>query len=179
VVDELKELATGIEGVYDALTKTQFTLRAHLVLVSGDLPAIAKVMGISGHNSYQHCRFCTIQGVHVGHIYCPLRTPNGYAPDLAFNYDPANLSLRNDATYRKVATETLESETFNPYVPSKPPYGVAQYSTLYELDTIDFPRSFPIDVMHLVYENIVPKMFQWWCGEFLKRENEGDCDEDD
>jgi Transposase family tnp2 len=179
MVDELKELAIGIEDVYDAFTKTQFTLRAHLVLVSGDLPAIAKVMGISGHNSYHYCRFCTLQGVHHGHIYCPLRAPDGYAPEHAFNHDPANLTLRNNPTYRQIASDTLESETFNPFVPSKPPYGVAQYSTLYELDTIDFPRSFPIDVMHLIYENVVPKMFRWWTGEYLKKDNEDEGDEDD
>ena len=78
IVDELKELATGIEHVYDAFTREYFTLRAHLVLVHADLPAMAKVMGISGHGSYNHCRFCTIQGIYSSnHIYCPLRTPKG------------------------------------------------------------------------------------------------------
>ena len=72
IVDELKELAAGIDNVYDAFTKTHFTLRAHLVLVTADLPAMAKTMGISGHGSYNHCRFCTINGIHEGHIYCPL-----------------------------------------------------------------------------------------------------------
>jgi len=75
MVDELKELEEGIGNVYDASTKMQFTLRAHLVIVSGDLPAIAKVMGISGRNSYEHCRFCKLRGFHHGHIYCPLHTP--------------------------------------------------------------------------------------------------------
>ena len=49
LVDELKELAAGIDNVYDAFTKTHFTLRAHLVLVTADLPATAKTMGICGH----------------------------------------------------------------------------------------------------------------------------------
>src|SRR5438552_17309532 len=45
----------------------------------------------------------------------------------------------------------------------------------YQLDTIDFPRSFPNDVMHLIFQNIVPKLLQWWNGEFLKV-SEGEVD---
>jgi len=73
IVDELKALATGIENVYDAYAKETFTMRSHLILVTADLPAIAKTMGISGHGSYNHCRFCTIQGIYSSsHIYCLL-----------------------------------------------------------------------------------------------------------
>src|SRR5438046_6357687 len=52
IIDELKELATGIEDVYDAFAKETFTLQAHLVLINTDLPAMAKTMGISGHGTY-------------------------------------------------------------------------------------------------------------------------------
>jgi Transposase family tnp2 len=173
IVDELKELAAGIDNVYDAFTQSHFTLRAHLVLVTADLPAMAKMMGISGHNSYHYCRFCTINGIHDGHIYCPLRTPDGYPEEIAFNHDPTSLPLRDNATYRTIASETLQYEVFNPNARARPEYGVAQYSVFYQLDTIDFPRSFPNDVMHLVFQNVVPKMVCWWTGEFLK------CDEDD
>lgn len=167
LIDKLKELANGISDVYDASTGTNFTLRAHLVLVTADLPAMSKLMGISGHGSYNHCRFCTAQGVYAGHVYCPLRTPHDTPQESVFNYDPANLTLRNNATYRHVANETLECENYNPNARPRPIYGVAQYSVFYELDTIDFPRSFPVDVMHLVFQNVVPKMYLWWTGTFL------------
>jgi len=174
LVDELKELANGISDVYDAFTDTYFTLHAHLVLITADLPAMAKIMGISEHGSYQYCRFCMIQGVHAGHVYCPLRTPDGTPPEFAFDHDPASLPLRNNATYRRVASETLKYETFNPDAPAKPVYGVAQFSQFYQLDTINFPRSFPNDVMHLVFQNVVPKMVRWWNGSFLKTNADND-----
>ena len=174
IVDELKALAAGIENVYDAYTKETFTMRSHLVLVTADLPAIAKTMGISGHASYNHCRFCTIQGIHsANHIYCPLQTPEGWPETAAFNHDPDQLPLRDDATYRRVAAETLPHEAFNPNTRGRPEYGIAQYSMFYQLDTIDFPRSFPNDVMHLIFLNVVPNLFRWWSGEFLKK-NEDD-----
>ena len=173
MIDELKQLELGIENVYDASTNSTFTLRAHLCMVTGDLPAIAKLMGISGHNSYQYCRFCECHGIHYGHVYCPLKSPYGW-PDTPFTYNPADLPLRSDEEYRNAATNNL-THYYNPVPPSKPPYGVSQYSSLYELETIDFPRSFPIDIMHLIFENVVPKLFQWWTGTFLKK-TEGNSD---
>jgi hypothetical protein len=161
IVEELKALATGIENVYDAYTKEIFTMRAHLVLVNADLPAMAKTMGISGHGSYNHCRFCEVQGIHSSnHIYCPLRTPEGWPEDMSFDHNPAHLPLRDNATYRRVAVETLRHEAFNPQARGRCEYGVAQYSMFYQLDTIDFPRSFPNDVMHLIFQNVVPNLFR-------------------
>ena len=74
MIDELKEFETEISDVYDASTKSMFTLHTHLCLVSRDLPAIAKIMRISEHNSYEYCRFCKIRDIHQGHIYCPLQS---------------------------------------------------------------------------------------------------------
>ena len=41
-------------------------------------------------------------------------------------------------------------------------------SILFELLSIKFPRSFPIDIMHLFFENIVPQMFRLWSSHFFK-----------
>jgi hypothetical protein len=164
VVDELKQLETGIPNVYDASTGEMFTLRAHVVFVSGDLPAISKLMGISGHNSYDHCRFCELRGIHHKHIYCPLRSPRRWRE--TFRHDPAHLPLRNNTRYREVAS-TLRLQ-YDPVTdPKNAVYGVLHISSLYDLQTIDFPRSFPTDVMHLVFANVVPSLFEWWTGRFL------------
>jgi len=57
---------------YDAYTKSEFILHAHIIAWTGDIPALTKIMNITGHNSYSGCRFCNIQGVYsykYKHIY--------------------------------------------------------------------------------------------------------------
>jgi len=48
-----------IEGVscYDALMRCEFILHAHIIAWTGDIPALSKIMNITGHNSYSGCRF--------------------------------------------------------------------------------------------------------------------------
>jgi hypothetical protein len=169
VVDELKQLETGIPNVYDASTGEMFTLRAHVVFASGDLPAISKLMGISGHNSYDHCRFCELRGIYHKHIYCPLRSPRQWHE--RFRHDPAHLPLRNNTRYREAASNLRLQHDPDPD-PKNAVYGVLHISSLYDLQTIDFPRSFPTDVMHLVFANVVPSLVDWWTGRFLKEDDD-------
>ena len=52
-----------------------FELKAHVLAWTGDIPAITKIMCFTGHNSYQGCRFCKINGKLLGsnsHVYYPL-----------------------------------------------------------------------------------------------------------
>src|SRR5436190_2667705 len=46
--------------------------------------------------------------------------------------------------------------------------GIKGKSILLELSSIKFPRSFPIDIMHLFFENIAPQMFKLWSSRFFK-----------
>ncbi|RIB00947.1 hypothetical protein C2G38_1993627, partial [Gigaspora rosea] len=39
---------------------------------------------------------------------------------------------------------------------------------LLELKSIKFPDSFPVDIMHSLFENIAPAMLQHWSGLFFK-----------
>lgn len=39
---------------------------------------------------------------------------------------------------------------------------------MFELSSIKFPRSFPVDIMHLFFENIAPQMFKLWSSRFFK-----------
>ena len=76
-----------------------FTLRAHILSFSGDLPALAKVMYTTGHNSYKACRFCSICGIYCQenrHVYYPLNPPAGMSGS---QYDAKNLPLRNHEDY--------------------------------------------------------------------------------
>jgi len=52
--------------------------------------------------------------------------------------------------------------------------GVTGRSILTELRSISFPRSFPVDIMHLFFENIAIHMFKHWTGTFYKYINISD-----
>lgn len=65
-----------IEGIRctDGRTNEPFTLHAHLLTWTGDIPALSKSLNLSGHNSYKACRFCMLKGIcHPSnkHIYYP------------------------------------------------------------------------------------------------------------
>ena len=46
--------------------------------------------------------------------------------------------------------------------------GIKGKSILFELTSIKFPKSFPIDIMHLFFENIASQMFKLWSSRFFK-----------
>ena len=71
-------------------------MRAHILAWTGDLPALSKVVCLTGHNSYSGCRFCKIQGtLNEGnnHIYYPLQQ----------NINPLQLPLR---THNEILNST-------------------------------------------------------------------------
>jgi len=89
------------EGVqcFDGITEDVFTLHAHILSLSGDIPALSKVMCITGHNSYKACRFCSILGIYCQknrHVYFPLKPPTNVS---GCQYDPTNLPLRTHEEY--------------------------------------------------------------------------------
>ncbi|GES80728.1 hypothetical protein RCL_jg90.t1 [Rhizophagus clarus] len=75
LIQEMKMLQDGI-SCYDGNKKENFTLRAHILAWTGDLPALSKVLCLTGHNLYLGCRFCNLQGTlneMNRHIYYPLQ----------------------------------------------------------------------------------------------------------
>ena len=67
-LDELKLLQDGVPA-YDAHTDSQFLLKAHLVLITGDTPAISKLFQFSGHNAKHPCRACHLEGTPFVYSY--------------------------------------------------------------------------------------------------------------
>lgn len=45
--------------------------------------------------------------------------------------------------------------------------GIVSESIFLELDSLHFPRSFPVDIMHCVLQNITPTLFKLWNGTKL------------
>lgn len=94
--------------MYDGYTKTSITAKAHLVMVTGDMPGIAKVFGLKGHNGLCPCRFCEAHGIHyraptsqTGTMYCPLQCPRDMPEKSRSrqNYTPSTLPLRTHDGY--------------------------------------------------------------------------------
>ena len=46
---------------------------------------------------------------------------------------------------------------------------IRDQSILFNLRAIHFPHSFPIDIMHLIYENIAGYMFKLWIRNFFPK----------
>ena len=78
--------------------KETFFLHAHVLLWTGDIPAISKLVNLMGHNAYMGCRFCNICGVYSNHIYYPLNRKHAL-DNSHIIYDPYNLPYRNHEEY--------------------------------------------------------------------------------
>jgi hypothetical protein len=84
LVQELLLLETGIDNVWDGYVKQDIKLKAHLVLVGGDMPAREKFMRHMGSGANKYCIYCKAQGVSNNKVYCPMTIPKD-APDKALS----------------------------------------------------------------------------------------------
>jgi hypothetical protein len=91
--------------IFDGLKKENFLLRSYIILWTGDIPAMTKVMHLTGHNSYMGCRFCYIKGTYCQqsrHIYYPCNPSELIKRDEnSFKQDIALLESKDKLTDRK------------------------------------------------------------------------------
>ncbi|RDB23221.1 hypothetical protein Hypma_009543 [Hypsizygus marmoreus] len=169
-VEELLKLSLGVTA-FDVASATLFVLHAFLILVFGDMPAVAMVMRMKGHNGISPCRSCHIKGLRVPNMrgtthYVPLdrsRHPNrGNIP----KYDPLHLPHRTHAEFMAQAHEVQFAATTAESEKLATAYGVKGIPLLSCLSSISFPQSFPCDFMHLIYENLVKNLVLLWTGNF-------------
>ncbi|KAF7343659.1 hypothetical protein MSAN_01987200 [Mycena sanguinolenta] len=99
-----------------ALSNSMFVLRAYLILVFGDIPAVSMFMKMKGHNGISPCRMCKIIGLWIPGArgtehYVPLDRschPDVKADHQAVKvYDATNLPLR---THDEIITQGKEVE---------------------------------------------------------------------
>jgi hypothetical protein len=128
------------------------------------MPAIAKVMRMKGHNGFCPCRFCEIHGVRypTGTVY--------YVPLARFggeeSYDPKALKTHPQAISRPSGgghhgPDKLLKRTGSPWT-----YGIKGVPLLSLVGTLTLPLSFPLDFMHLIFENLVPNLVAHYTGNF-------------
>jgi hypothetical protein len=64
LVEELLKLELSVSA-FDVTAMEKFALRAYLIMVFGDIPAIAMLMWMKGHNGISPCCMCSITGLRV------------------------------------------------------------------------------------------------------------------
>lgn len=174
----LQELICLTHGVrsFSALEGTFFTLRAYLILVFGDIPAISMVMRMKGHNGVSPCRMCEIRGLRSPDqpgttLYVPLDRSSH--PDVQIDfpehvqkYDPYNLPLRTHDRLLSQAAEVDAATTMVAANQLSKEYGIKGMPLLAHLQSLSFPHSFPYDFMHLIWENTIKNLILHWTHDF-------------
>lgn len=171
LVQEFLRLARGVSA-YDVRMDRQFTLHAYLILAFGDLPAIAKLMHLKGHNGFCPCRACMIVGTNglTTTYYTPLtRIPP------ASSYNPLRLPLCSHDAFLRLAEQVDNARTDAEEEELSRECGIKGVPILSTLPSLDFPNSFPHGFMHLVFENTVPTLLDLWTNNFkgIDVSNEG------
>lgn len=179
LVDELLMLDGGVQNVLDGDCKgkegERFTLHAWVALVTGkycsaswsmvlfelfrvtdthtgDGPAAAAAMGLrKPGNAKTPCRMCMIHGERNETTYYVPHNVSGCR----------NLPLRSDL--RGCIEDVMATKDAN----VEKDWGISRKSILTQLRSIHFPRSFPIDIMHCVLQNVTPTLFKLWAGKKL------------
>ncbi|EJD41962.1 hypothetical protein AURDEDRAFT_68127 [Auricularia subglabra TFB-10046 SS5] len=163
-------LAHGVTA-FDGIKRCLFTLRAYLLLGFGDMPAVAKLMCMKGHNALYPCRFCMIRGLRVPDSrapvhYVPLDRSKHPGHDPAIpRYDPAALPMRTHADMLATA-QAIESASKADADHLGKDSGIKGLPILATLPTIRLDRSFPVEFMHLVWLNLIPNLTLLYTGKF-------------
>jgi Transposase family tnp2 len=174
LVQELFRLAIGVRA-FDILTSSLFPLRAFLITVFGDIPALAMIMRMKGHNAISPCRMCEIIGLRIPNSgatthYVPLdrsRHPDvRVSEDAVRKYMPNNLPTRDHDKFLAQANEIQLALTCADAKRLAMKYGIKGISILSYLPSLRFPSSFPYDFMHLIWENLITNLILLWTGEF-------------
>ena len=160
--DELAQLSEGVDGALDLTAEEFFILRAYLIVLFGDIPAISKLLMMKGHNGYSPCRSCEIKGMrNPGEKvnYVPLHREEGA-------YDPHALPYRRHRRFIRQATRVIAADTVAESDRLSRKYGIKGLPGLFLLGSVKFPASFPFDFMHLIFENLVPNLIRHYTGDF-------------
>jgi hypothetical protein len=183
LINELKQLRDGINGVLDASTLSStfldtmaacqprltvdefratlpptslFTLRAHVVVVTSDMPARDELMGLTGHGSYGYCNYCDIQGIFNKHIYCPLTKPTAGTTPSNVDLSEWRVYNANQLPIRDAVRDECRARTEDRNFKKRTP--------LWDSDTVSWPWGYGIDHMHLFYLNVAKLMLMHWNG---------------
>jgi hypothetical protein len=162
-VNELIQLARGVPA-FDARQQRMFVLFAYLIFVFGDMPAVAKLLRLRGHNAISPCRACRIIAIrdiqsNSKTHYAPLRRPDGT------EYDPFSLPSRTHEEFMRQAIQVAQSPTQAEETRRGKQFGINGVPVLTVLSSLSVPASFPHDFMHIMV-NVLSALVNLWTGEY-------------
>lgn len=147
LVNELNNLGGNGVLAVDGRNYTEFQLRAWVTMVTGDGPALAEAIGMKRPgNALRPCRTCLIKAELASRIY--------YVPHSEYDFE--NPPLRSNLRRTIELVEEVDSDEYRKEA------GITRSSILLEFRSLHFPRSFPVDIMHLVLQNLLPTLFKLW-----------------
>ncbi|KAJ1306455.1 hypothetical protein OPQ81_007458 [Rhizoctonia solani] len=170
LLDELLELESGIKcpGLPTPNCPAHnFVFRAFVIIIFDDIPAIAKLLMMKGHNAIKPCRACMITGVlcrleRSSVYYAPLADPDDENFVLTFE----DLKLRTHQGFLDQLEEIEAAPTQTARKKLAQKYGLNGRSIFTRLRSINLAICAPYDTMHLLFENLVPNMIKQWTGQF-------------
>ena len=167
-IQEFLKLSIGVRA-YDVIEEEIFILRAYLITIFGDIPAVSMLLRMKGHNARSPCRLCTIQGIRIPKSsttthYVPLSRKNLQSGQM--DYDPANLPPRTHEQFMAQAHEVQLAETNAKSERLAMKYGINGVPLLTVLDSLSLPLSTGYEFMHLLFENLIPNLALLWSGNF-------------
>lgn len=137
LVDELNQLF--VEGMYIQSRSQTVLLKAALLLVSCDIPAVRKVCGFLGHAAKLGCSKCLKSFHHSG----------GFGSRMLYS-GFEDCPLRTEAVHRQQAQLTLDQNTATSRKNAESATG-SRYTALMELHYFDCVRFHVVDPMHNLF----------------------------
>jgi hypothetical protein len=157
LIEELLELTHGVSAV-DTHKSKLFALQAYLIDVFGDIPVMTKLLEFISHNGCFPCLLClmpTVSGSTSGggvHRYCPLHQLNNH------HTNPMNLPLHTHEECIECGLEVLRAPTDNARNKLATKSRIKGVSLLAQLPSISILALFPIDLMHMIWQNLIPQL---------------------
>lgn len=160
-------------------------VQCHLLNVMGDLPAKKKLCMIKGVNSYTPCLYCEIRGkkstitntiYYPNYILAQKRRRNGDVKLVKRNlWNPKQLPTRDVSKTRKVFQELQDLRLENKRILERDLIRetgiIGECELVKRFESVTPYLSMPIDLMHLLFENVAPQMVAIWVGDIQTNEN--------
>jgi hypothetical protein len=170
LLDELLDLESSVKCSMPAAPDckgSNFVFRALVIIIFGDIPAVAKLLMMKGHNTVKLCCTWMIKGVlccleHNSVYYIPLADPSD--KNFVLTFDDLELQRHQGFLDQLEEIKAAPSEAACKRLAQK--YRLNMCSIFTQLHSINLATCAPYDAMHLLFENLTPNMIKHWTGQF-------------